>query len=308
MYNLYNLKNILVILYHYFRLILNQFQSIQGNGLTVDLSLLNNSSIEDGPWGVYVFDSTSITNKIDYTVVETPVKVKNYIRIYYHRYGVHFNATFTPQNLSYSINAATFVVYFWNTTSNQVIKLGTSLTGQTHTSNGSSYLYEDYEINLPENTEGNLLLFMYGWKSYKADMGIGKIELLYSDQSTVKDTLFQPNSNQNTAFNGNNWYSTTRKSLATSDITSSNISDLEDELAANITNDSWNSLAYRIISNDGGWQLNTGHTGSGSTGPSIGQDGLSSSFIFMLKLVVLHSQVLYLILDYMFLLQLKMKR
>ena len=51
-------------------------------------------------------------------------------------------------------------------------------------------IYEDYEINLPENTEGNLLLYIYGWKSFTVDMGIGKIELLYSDQYTLKILYF----------------------------------------------------------------------------------------------------------------------
>ena len=258
-------------------------QTIQGNNNTKTLSDLNSTDIEDGPWGVYVFDSTSITNKIDYTVVETPNKVKNYIRIYYHRYGTHFTATYTPTNLNFSINAATFVVYFWNSSSNQVLKLGTSLTGRTHTSNGSSYLYEDYEINLPENTEGNLLLYIYGWKSFTVDMGIGKIELLYSDQTTIKDTLFQPSSNESTALNGNSWFYITRKTLATSSINSSNISDLENELVEYITEDSWNTLEDKSISNSGGWHLNKGQTGSSSTGPSKGQDGSSSSYYIFLE-------------------------
>ena len=91
---------------------------------------------------------------------------------------------------------------------------------------------------------------MYGWKSYKADMGIGKVELLYSDQTTVKDILFQPNSNQNTAMNNNYWYHTNRNTISNSNILSSNVADLENEIAEQIATDSWFNLAleqYQIL-------------------------------------------------------------
>lgn len=253
-------------------------QTVQGNNNTKTLSTLNSNSIDDGPWGVYVFDSTDSSNKVDFTVVESPIKVKNYLRVYYHRYGSEFKTDYTPSNLNYTIESGTFVVYFWNATSHQTLRLGTRIVNEQHTSTTSAYSYIDYEILLPNNTEGKILFLIYGWKYFTADMAIGKVELLYSDQTTVKDILFQPNSNQNTAMNNNYWYNTNRNTISTSNISVLNVSDLEDEIASKVVTNSWYLMAHRTISNSGGWHLDTGGTGSSGTGPSVGQDNSSSSY------------------------------
>lgn len=254
-------------------------QTIQGNNNTKTLSTLNSSSIDDGPWGVFVYDSTDASNKIDFTVVESPGKVKKYIKLYYYRFGSTFNVSYTPSGLSFSIKAGTFVVYFWNTTSNQVMKIGTSLNTQTHTNSTSNYLTTLIEINLPDNTEGKLLFLQYGWNSYKADTAIGKVELLDSDQNII-DTLFQPNSNYTTALSGNDWYKTTRQTISNTSINSTNVSDLEDEFASLATGKTFAEIYEYNNDSTLGWALRKGPTPSGSTitGPSLGQDGNSTSY------------------------------
>jgi len=204
--------------------------------------------------------------------------ITNHIRMKYHRYGINFNDSWSPYG-SLTIEDGTFVLYFWNTSDNSLTKLGTRITNQTHTNTTSPYTTITYDISQPENTTGYLLFISYGWNNYRADMGIGYVAHQYDD-NTTKQILYSPSSNANTALNGQTWNKTQRQDVFASAYSSTNVSDLEDEIATkaiSLSNSYWSNLAIGT-SFSGGWQLDNNGTGSSGTGPSRGSDTLSSSY------------------------------
>ena len=211
------------------------------------------------------FGSSNVTNKIE---------------IKYHRYGSTFNDSWTanPNGTNITIEDGTFLAYFWKASDNSLTKLG-RITNQTHTSTTSSYNTVTYDISQPEGTSGYLLLILYGWNYFRADMAIGRTRQLYDDDS-VKTTLYQDSTSTTTSLNGNAWKTTSfgRKLPSVSSFNSTNINDLEDEIAEESISNSFSISLTTGTSTTGGWQQDKSGTPSSSTGPSRSRDGSSTKY------------------------------
>lgn len=206
--------------------------------------------------------------------------VTNKIEIKYHRYGSTFNDSWTAVTAggSITIEDGTFLSYFWKASDNSLTKLG-RIVNQTHFSSTSSYNTVTYDITQPEGTSGYLLLILYGWNYFRADMAIGRTRQLYNDNS-LKTTLYQDSTSNTTSLNSNDWKTTSlgRKTPSVSSFNSTNINDLEDEIAQKSISHSFSQSLLTGTSSTRGWQQDKSGTSSGSTGPSRSSDGSSSKY------------------------------
>ena len=211
------------------------------------------------------FGSSNVTNKIE---------------IKYHRYGSTFNDSWTAvtAGASITIEDGTFLAYFWKSSDNSLTKLG-RIVNQTHFSTTSSYNTVTYDITQPAGTSGYLLLILYGWNMFRADMAIGKTRQLYNDNS-LKTTLYQDSTSNITSLNSNDWKTTSfgRKTPSVSSFNSANINDLEDEIAQKSISHSFSQSLLTGTSSIRGWQQDKSGTPSSSTGPSRSSDGSSSKY------------------------------
>jgi len=211
------------------------------------------------------FGSSNVTNKIE---------------IKYHRYGSTFNDSWTAvtSGASITIEDGTFLAYFWKASDNSLTKLG-RIVNQTHFSTTSSYNTVTYDITQPGGTSGYLLLILYGWNMFRADMAIGRTRQLYNDNS-LKTTLYQDSTSNTTSLNNNDWKTTSfgRKKPYVSSFNSTNINDLEDEIAQKSIAHSFSQSLLTGTSTTRGWQQDKSGTPSGSTGPSRSSDGSSSKY------------------------------
>ena len=242
----------------------------------------NNISLSEFRGATFT-DSTLVPSSNDISI-EDDFKGKtfghfNTIEIKYHRFGATFNESWSGAGMT--IEDGTFIAYFWNTDNNTLTKLG-RIVNQTHTSSSQSYTTVTYTINAPADSTGYLLLLLYGWNNFTADMALGLMTQKYSNGNT-HDILYQESTVSNTAMQGLDWEDTARISLAVSSIVSNNITDLEDELAQRVsglnsyTAPSWNNLAVGT-STSGGWQQDIGGTGSSNTGPDRSSAGHTNSY------------------------------
>ena len=209
-----------------------------------------------------------------------PSNVTNKIEIKYHRYGSTFNDSWTAvtNGASITIEDGTFLAYFWKASDNSLTKLG-RIVNQKHFSTTSSYNTETYDITQPDGTSGYLLLILYGWNFFRADMAIGRTRQLYHDNS-FKTTLYQDSTSNTTSLNSNDWRTTSlgRKTPAVSSFNSANINDLEDEIAQKSIAHSFSQSLLTGTSSTRGWQQDKSGTPSSSTGPSRSSDGSSSKY------------------------------
>ena len=216
------------------------------------------------------FGSSNVTNKIE---------------IKYHRYGSTFNDswTATPNGTSITIEDGTFLAYFWKASDNSLTKLG-RLVNQSHTSTTSSYNTVTYDISQPAGTTGYLLLILYGWNSYRADMAIGRTRQLYDDSTEIKK-LYQDSTSNVTSLNSNDWRTTSygRKLPSVSSFDSTNINDLEDEIAEKSIGHNFSKALTTGNSTTAGWQQDKSGTVSSSTGPSRSSDGNSSKYYIFVE-------------------------
>ena len=65
--------------------------------------------------------------------------VTNTVEIMYHRYGSTFANTWTPLNHSFVIPAGTFIVYFWNSSTDALTKVGRITGTNTQSTNTDPY-------------------------------------------------------------------------------------------------------------------------------------------------------------------------
>jgi hypothetical protein len=216
------------------------------------------------------FGSSNVTNKIE---------------IKYHRYGSTFNDSWTakPNGTNITIEDGTFLAYFWKASDNSLTKLG-RITNQTHTSTTSSYNTVTYDISQPEGTSGYLLLILYGWNYYRADMAIGRTRQLYDDDS-VKTTLYQDSTSNISSTVLSDWRTTSpgRPLPLVSSFNSTNINDLEDEIAQKSISNSFSQSLLTGTSAASGWQQDKSGTPSGSTGPSRSSDGSSTKYYIFVE-------------------------
>ena len=259
------------------------------------------SEVEE--WAFFVGDSTNNStnyfqfdirneepggNALSYSVSYssgTVPTVTNKIEIKYHRYGSTFNDSWTanPNGTNITIEDGTFLAYFWKASDNSLTKLG-RIVNQTHTSTTSSYNTVTYDISQPEGTSGYLLLILYGWNYFRADMAIGKTRQLYDDNSE-KTILYQDSTSTTTSLNGNAWKTTSfgRKLPSVASFNSVNITDLEDEIAQESISNSFSQSLLTGTSTTGGWQQDKSGTPSSSTGPSRSSDGSSSKYYIFVE-------------------------
>ena len=212
-----------------------------------------------------IFGTSNVTNKIE---------------IKYHRYGSTFNDSWiaVTSGASIRIEDGTFLAYFWKASDNSLTKLG-RIVNQTHFSTTSSYNTVTYDITQPDGTSGYLLLILYGWNMFRADMAIGRTRQLYDDNS-LKTTLYQDSTSNITSLNSNDWKTTNlgRKRPSVSSFNSANINDLEDEIAQKSISHSFTQSLLTGTSSFRGWQQDRYGTPSSSTGPSRSSDGSSSKY------------------------------
>ena len=232
-----------------------------------DTSLTDGTSVPSGSSAISI--NSTFRNK-----TFGSSNITNHIQIKYHRYGTTFNDNWTPSGKS-TLEDGTFTLYFWKTSDNSLTQLG-RITNRQHTSSTASYTTVTYDVSQPEGTSGYLLFILYGWNFYRADMAIGSVIHQYDDNST-KQTLYSPSSNSTTAKNSQTWTKISRQNENVSSYSSTSVSDIEDEIATKSQSDSWSNLAVGT-SNTGGWLQDKSGTPSGSTGPSRGSDGSSSSY------------------------------
>jgi len=211
------------------------------------------------------FGSSNVTNKIE---------------IKYHRFGSTFNDSWkaVTSGASITIEDGTFLAYFWKASDNSLTKLG-RIVNQTHFSTTSSYNTVTYDITQPAGTSGYLLLILYGWNMFRADMAIGRTRQLYDDNS-LKTTLYQDSTSNITSLNSNDWKTTSlgRKRPSVSSFNSANINDLEDEIAQKSIAHSFTQSLLTGTSSSRGWQQDRSGTPSSNTGPSRSSDGSSSKY------------------------------
>lgn len=254
-------------------------------------------------WAYYIGDTTSgntnylyydlrneepggnaLSYSVSYSSGTVPT-VTNKIEIKYHRYGSTFNDSWTakPNGTNITIEDGTFLAYFWKASDNSLTKLG-RITNQTHTSTTSSYNTVTYDISQPEGTSGYLLLILYGWNYFRADMAIGRTRQLYDDDS-VKTTLYQDSTSNISSTVLSDWRTTNygRKLPSVSSFNSTNINDLEDEIAEESISHSFSKALTTGTSSTAGWQQDKSGTPSSSTGPSRSSDGSSTKYYIFVE-------------------------
>lgn len=254
-------------------------------------------------WAYFIGDTTSGTsnyfyydlrneepggNALSYSVTYSSgivPNVTNKIEIKYHRYGSTFNDSWTakPNGTNITIEDGTFLAYFWRASDNSLTKLG-RLVNQSHTSTTSSYGTVTYDISQPAGTSGYLLLILYGWNYYTADMAIGRTRQLYDDNTEIKK-LYQDSPSNVTSLNSNDWRTTSfgRKLPSVSSFNSTNINDLEDEIAEKSIAHSFSISLTTGNSTTAGWQQDVLGTVSSGTGPSRGSDGQSNTYYIFVE-------------------------
>ena len=207
--------------------------------------------------------------------------VTNTVEIMYHRYGSTFANTWTPAGHSFVIPAGTFIVYFWNSSTDALTKVGRITGSQTQASTSASYSTLTVSITQPADTSGYLLMLMYGWNNYTADMGLGKMTQKHDD-GTVKQYLYLESNNATTAKNSVDWENTNRIDQDLDDIDATSALGLEDEIATDSVSETW----YDILTHNAGgdarnrWQQDINGTPSGSTGPIYTSNGAAGYYIF----------------------------
>ena len=205
--------------------------------------------------------------------------VTNTVEIMYHRYGSTFANTWTPLNHSFVIPAGTFIVYFWNSSTDALTKLDRITGSQTQASSVASYSTLTVSITQPADTSGYLLMLLYGFNSYTADMGLGKITQKHDD-GTVKQYLYRESDNATTAKSSVDWENTDRvwQNADPDEIEATSVLGLEDEIATDSVSGTWyNILTY---TSEGTWQQDINGTPSGSTGPIYTSNGAAGYYIF----------------------------